>query len=201
MKTAYTTHLRILWGAKDANALLPVPPDAQLELFRARFSSSTDVMKTARSPCLLIQKSLVSISREYRNQNLGGRKNAIEYLEDDLLDYMQTYCARYGLRMWAPDLTESAYSIYNSACRLIAISTFKHALALDSYSFTGIDCTVAANTELLIRIYDHFIHYKQLRLRRQESRSPGRLLRAANLNTIYRRRNALRPILILAASP
>jgi len=139
----------------------------------------------------MIDKGLVRISRNYRSQNIGGRKNATEFLEEDVLEYMQTYCAKYGLYVWSPNLSESPYSIYNSACRLVAITTFKHALGMDSYAFIGVDTTAATDMEVLIRIYDHFIHHLQPRLRGKEKRNPGSVRRSARLNTIYRRRNSV----------
>lgn len=104
---------------------------------------------------------------------------------------MQTYCAKYGLYVWSPNLSESPYSIYNSACRLVALTTFRHALSMDAYAFTGVDTTAAADMEILIRIYDHFVHHLQPRLRSKESRNPGSVMRSARLNTIYRRRNSV----------
>lgn len=144
-----------------------------------------------RSPRLIIDKSLVRKSRDYRSQNIGGRRNATEFLEEDILEYMQTYCAKYGLYVWSPNLSESPYSLYNSACRLAAITTFKHALSMDSYAFTGVDATAATDMEVLIRIYDHFIHHLQPRLRDKGKRKPGSVQDTARLNTIYRRRNSV----------
>ncbi|KAK9893166.1 hypothetical protein P389DRAFT_191778 [Cystobasidium minutum MCA 4210] len=156
VKTAFTTHLRILWGAQNANAILPHPPAAQLQAFRTRFTSSNEIAAAFRSPRLIIDKSLVRDIRDYSSQNLGGRKTATESLEEDILDYMQTYCAEYGLYVWSLKLSESPYTIYNSACRLVAVTTFKHALSMDSYAFVEVDTTAATDIEVLIRIHDHF---------------------------------------------
>jgi hypothetical protein len=73
----------------------------------------------------------------------------------------------------------------------VAIATFKHALSTDAYSFTGVDTAAATDMDILIRIYDHFVHHLQLRLRSKDMRNPGSVLRSARLNTIYRRRNTV----------
>lgn len=109
--------------------------------------------------------------RDYSSQNLGGRKTATESLEEDILDYMQTYCAEYGLYVWSLKLSESPYTIYNSACRLVAVTTFKHALSMDSYAFVEVDTTAATDIEVLIRIHDHFVHHLQPRMRGKENRN------------------------------
>jgi hypothetical protein len=85
-------------------------------------------------PRLLIDESLVLTSCDYRSQNSRGSKKATEFLEDNTLGHMQTFCANYGLYGWSPKLSESPYSKNNSACRLGAITTFKHALSVDSYA-------------------------------------------------------------------
>jgi hypothetical protein len=46
---AFTTHLRILWGAQDANAILDSPPDGQIQAFQSRFTNSKEVA-AATSP-------------------------------------------------------------------------------------------------------------------------------------------------------
>ena len=99
---------------------------------------------------------------------------------------MQTFCAKYGLYGWSPNLSESPYSKHNSACRLGAITTFKHALNTYSYALVEVDTTTAIDMEVLIRICDHFIHHVQPRLRGKEKRNPGSVLRSARLKTIYR---------------
>lgn len=141
---------------------------------------------------LTTDKGLVRISRHYRSQNIGERKNATEYLEEDVLQYMQTYCAKYGLYVWSPNVSESPYSIYNSACRLVAITTFKHALSMDTYAFIGVDTTAATDDmEVITRIYDHVIHHLQPRLCDRENRDPGNVQKSAGLNTMYQRRNSV----------
>ena len=102
-----------------------------------------------------------------------------------------TACALLRNLQYDGHLSESPYSVYNSACRLVAIATFKHALSTDSYSFTGVDPAAATDMDILIRIYDHFVHHVQLRLRSIDMRKPGSVLRSARLNTIYRRRNTV----------
>ena len=71
-----------------------------------------------------------------------------------------------------PDLSESPYSSYKSACRLVAITTFKHALGMDSYAFVAVDTTAVNETEVVIRIYNHFMHHLQRSLRAKENLNP-----------------------------
>ncbi|KAK9893243.1 hypothetical protein P389DRAFT_182292 [Cystobasidium minutum MCA 4210] len=87
-QTAFNTHLRILRGAQDANAILPPPPETKKPKFK----------------------------RE---------RKTTEYLEENILGHTQTFCAKYGLYGWSPNLFESPHSKYNSACRLGGITTFK----------------------------------------------------------------------------
>lgn len=91
-----------------------------------------------------------------------------------------------------PDLSESPYSSYKSACRLVAITTFKHALGMDSYAFVAVDTTAVNETEVVIRIYNHFMHHLQRSLRAKENLNPWSVKKkTARLNTIYRRQRSV----------
>ena len=90
-----------------------------------------------------------------------------------MLIFIQTYLSRSGLNCWCPDLRQSAYSLYNSACRIIAIDTFKQALVSHTYLALAPNTSYASNMDVLVKLYDHFVfHYMRLRYRR-DGRTPG----------------------------
>jgi len=73
----------------------------------------------------LINSSLVCIGTSI---SLATRKkitNDIKLVEKFVLEYIHSCIAKFGLVCWCPNFNQTAYSVYNSACCLIALNTFK----------------------------------------------------------------------------
>ncbi len=109
-------------------------------------------------------------------------------IEEHMLGYIQACLSRFGMQHWCPDLCQSAYSLYNSACRIIAIDTFKQALISHTYIHISLNTIYASNMDILIKLYDHFVfHYLLVRYRR-EARQPGSVQKELQSNPMYQGR-------------
>lgn len=167
-------HLRILWSLLDAKAIPLNPPSELLADFHRRFSDSNEnhlfVIQAAGPE--LIPRHLIQVGTSM-SSSTGRIAEQARSVEQHMLSYIQLCLSRFGLRCWCPDLRQSAYSLYNAACRIIALDTFKQALVSHAYLALAPNTIYASNTDVLVKLYDHFVyHYMRLRYRR-EGRVPG----------------------------
>ncbi|KJA19181.1 hypothetical protein HYPSUDRAFT_143997, partial [Hypholoma sublateritium FD-334 SS-4] len=174
VQKAMSLHLRILWSLLDAKAIPLNPPSDLLSDFNNRFSDSNEsqlfVIQTAGPE--LIPKHLIQIGTSMSAAQ-GRIAEQARSVEEHMLSYIQSCLSQFGLRCWCPDLRQSAYSLYNAACRIVAIDTFKQALVSHAYLALAPNTAYASNTGVLVKLYDHFVfHFMRLRYRR-EGRTPG----------------------------
>jgi hypothetical protein len=96
--------------------------------------------------------------------------------------------ARFGLTCWCPDLRQTPYALYNAACRIIALDTFKQALVSHTYAHLKPNTTYAKDMGLLICLYDHVVHHYMYLRYKQDSRNPGSVEAADKASPQYRGR-------------
>lgn len=108
-------HLQISWGLIDAKQVPGDPPVEILNVFRKRFSTEKQLYE-AQDGAVLIPPSLVKIgSATMKSRGMIPRQ--ILMVEEHIPKYIQACLAKFGLICWCPDLQQSAYSLYNCACR------------------------------------------------------------------------------------
>ena len=186
-QTAISLHIRILWKLLDAKAVPQDPPAELLRLFSAHFSSEAELFVSRDTGPELIPRHLVLVGTAMSTAK-GRIAAQARLVEEHMLDYIQACLSRFGLQRWCPDLRQSAYSLYNSACRIIAIDTFKQALISHAYIHLSPNILYASNMDILIKLYDHFVfHYLLLRYRR-EGRQPGSVRKELQSNPQYQGR-------------
>ena len=152
-------HIRILWALLDAKAVPQDPSAELLRLFSAWFSNEADLFSTRDSGPELIPRHLILVGTAMSAAK-GRIAGQARLIEEHMLGYIQACLSRFGMQRWCPDLRQSAYSLYNSACRIIAIDTFKQALISHTYIHISPNTIYASNMDILIKFYDHFIfHY------------------------------------------
>lgn len=166
-------HIRLLWGQLDAKDIAEDPPATVVTEF-GRHCSTEEQLYQFRSPQSrqIIDPTLVKIGTS--DIIKGGRlANAIRLVEEHLIHYIQAYLSRFGLLRWCPDLRQSPYSLYNSACRIVAIDTFKQAIVSHAYDHYKPKRCYIDDMELLIKIYDHLVHHFHFSRYQREVRKPG----------------------------
>lgn len=185
-------HLRILWALLDAKEVPQDPPPQLIDAFSARFSTESQLFNVRTSGPELIPRHLVQIGTAM--SAVQGSRIAVQaqLVEQHMLTYIQGCLSRFGLDRWCPDLRESAYSLYNSACRIVALDTFKQALVSHAYLHLGPNAAYATDMPTFMKMYDHFVfHYMRLRYQ-NETRQPGRVREQLQANPLYQARIRVR---------
>lgn len=180
-------HLRMLWALLDAKEIPQDPPAQLLNGFFSRFPTEAELLASRDSGPELIPLHLVRVGTAMSAAQ-GHIANQARLVEEHMLRYIQACLSRFGLDRWCPDLRQSAYSVYNSACRIIALDTFKQALVSHAYIHLNPNTAYATDMTLLIRFYDHFVfHFIFLRYRK-DSRSPGSVMQELQMTPQYQGR-------------
>ncbi|KAJ3569004.1 hypothetical protein NP233_g5339 [Leucocoprinus birnbaumii] len=175
IKRALELHIRILWGMIDANAVPPTPQPSHVAAFKAHFSESatdTDLQRACNGE-QLIESNLVEIGSLISPATQKQIASAVKNVEEFILRFVQTFISRFGLIRWCPDFDQSPYSLYNSACRLIALNTFNQAVVSHAYDSLRPNTKYLTNTDMLIKLYDHFVHHRMYEVFKRELRVPG----------------------------
>ena len=158
------------------------PSDQILATFASCFSTEASLYECREGP-MHIAPTLVQIRSLVSITDHGQIATQILLVEEHILEYMQACLARFGLMLWCPDLHQTPYALYNVACRVIALDTFKQALVSHTYAHLKLNMTYAWEMEWLIHLYDH--HYMYLQYQR-DSRNPGCVTAADKASPRYR---------------
>lgn len=146
-------------------------------------------MLAARDGPNLVTPHLIEIAGSERN---SARKGTIAHqaaqVDKTALSFMAAFGARFGFRTWAPDLQSTPYSLYNSACRIVAIFSFQQAMLAHAYAFLGPVFKYVQDMGLMIKLYDHFVFFIQLRRFLKNSDDPGIVAIRESRKNNYQRR-------------
>ncbi|KAF6759724.1 hypothetical protein DFP72DRAFT_806084, partial [Ephemerocybe angulata] len=195
VQMAFNLHIRILWNLMDSSAIPFDPNPAILEEFARQFATEADLPNlTERQARPLVNPELVQIALPPLADIKDGKKISVAYSKVDtgILQNIKGSMARFGLVSWSPDLRQNAHSMYNSACRNIAINTFQHALGVRAYSTAfEINHRFTNENELLVKIYNNFVHHYMASRYRREVKNPGSVARVDKKGPEYKRRETL----------
>ena len=190
-------HIRILWSLRNAKEVPGNPPEELLAMFASRFSTEQEVLD-ARNGNALVGPSLVQVGTSIPLNDKSRSAKQIRQVEEHILEYLQGCIAKFGLVRWAPDLRQSAYSLYNSACRIIALDTFKQAIISHAYDFLRPNPVYLRDMDLLMKVYDHIVHFYLLVRYTRECMAPGTVRAKDDANPTYRNRQRVRDKLYLS---
>jgi hypothetical protein len=190
---ALRLQIRIMWNMISRRALPSIPPEDMLVAFGSRFTSTTQLW-TARTDRASIQSpASVRLVHAISYTNPGTYARDAALVEESVLSLIGAICARYGITEWAPDLRDTAYSIYNSACRIIFLESFKQALIARGFDFLNANPAHARETLMIMRCYDHFVHFIQFVRFRRDQANPGCVISAEEDKVDRERRRRVRP--------
>ena len=148
--------MRLLWGIIDPKQPPTIPPDDILLTFSSRFVDETSLME-ARDGRPLISPTLVRVRTSITDGSYIASQ--LRQIEEHILDYIQSSLARFGLVIWCPDLRQTPYALYNAACRVIALDTFKQAPISHAHVHLAPIISYVKDMTLLVKMYDHFVHH------------------------------------------
>ncbi|MBW0462098.1 hypothetical protein O181_001813 [Austropuccinia psidii MF-1] len=192
-KEALYVHIKLLWGMLTP-AAMPTAPDKQLlKEFYQRFSSVEEVQSVAQNSqgVKLINEAQVQTLRDARSGKRKVGKNIIN-MQDFYITYVHAMLAKLGIRIWAPDLEEAPDSLYNEACRIVALMTFRQIACSGAYQYMRANFTYCNDLGLLRNAYDHYVHYVLAEKYRREGREKGWNERDVERKVVQRARQRLR---------
>ncbi|MBW0514326.1 hypothetical protein O181_054041 [Austropuccinia psidii MF-1] len=192
-KKAFCEHIKLLWGLIYQNSV-PMSPDyTMLKEFNTRFSFLSDIMTQSENPNTLPLVPLEEILT-LRNTPPGKKKigNAIIHMTDFLIKYVVTSLARLGIRRWAPDLNEASDTLYNEACRVSALQTFRQIAISGAYEYMNINLVYLENIQLLTNVYNHFVHWYMAQRFKKEAKEAGKHAKDQERRAVLRYRLRLK---------
>jgi len=177
-------------NAKD----IPEDPHPEvLNIFSSHVSTQEQLFSFRESRAShLISPTLVKIGTAASVTKTGKIANQIRNVEEHMINYIHSYLARFGLVRWCPDLRQSAYSLYNSACRIVALDTFVQALVADTYAHVSPNRQLAKDLIVLAKIYDHIVHHRHFLRYQRNSRNPGCVKASDEASPTYQNRRRVR---------
>ncbi|KAG7090745.1 hypothetical protein E1B28_009835 [Marasmius oreades] len=184
--------VRILWGLLSAGQVPELPTQEALQQFQSQFSSETDVQlaRTGRSPSIINPK-LVSL-KSRAELVVGRRKNTIGVhattIPESLLEHVRIMLSKYGIEQWRVNLPSTPYSLYNKACKYVALDSFSEALVAGVFNHMKCPSELIANRELHQMFYNHVVFHYFYGLWMSEGNKPGSVAKAQELNTVYQNR-------------
>jgi hypothetical protein len=179
-------HICILWGLLDPKDIPGDPPADVIKQFSLHCSSE-EQLYSFRNPrsCELISPTLIKLGTSASVTKHGKLATQVCLVEEHMIQCIQSYLAQFGLLRWWPDLRQSAYSLFNSACRIVAIDTFKQALVVHTYAHVQPNKFYVNDVSLLVKLYDHIVHHYHFMHYQWESRNPGCVKAADDANPTY----------------
>ncbi|EGG03570.1 uncharacterized protein MELLADRAFT_89943 [Melampsora larici-populina 98AG31] len=174
-KDALFLHIKIMWGLFKANDV-PAPIDPSLlKAFYARFSKTEQIEAALLDPAsadVVAQNNILTLKSLRGGDGKIGRGMA--NLDEMYILYIHGILAKVGIRVWGPDLNEAADSLYNSACRLTALNTFRQLMATGAYNYMNVNPDHVNSMSRFISAYNHYVHYWMASKFKSELKPPGR---------------------------
>lgn len=180
-----------MWNLHHVNDVPSIPPSSVLEAFARRFSSS-EALWPARSSENHAQDALnINVARLHpleRDERNSTLKKDLRPVEDLYCRVIRQLCSRHGLTIWCPDLREDAYSLWNTACRIAFYDSFCAVTVAGAWGHLGPNVQYLNDTDVIIQIYDHYVHHHQRRRFLMEAKAPGSINAAESRKSQYSRR-------------
>ena len=186
-------HINFLVGRDNYDEALPVPPPEVITGFNTRLrnrgvSSREHLFGLMNQP---VSEQSISEARQARVRGVRtGNKisNNIANMDELTFHHVDVALAKMQVKRFAPDvMNENATGNYNTAHRIIAITTFQTLAIMGTYAKLSINHDWVANTHFLVRVYDNYIHYYLMQRTRAEQKTPGILKSRNKQDTRWKR--------------
>ncbi|EGG06972.1 uncharacterized protein MELLADRAFT_86185 [Melampsora larici-populina 98AG31] len=191
-KEALYIHIKMMWGLFKKNDVPPPPNPALLKEFYLRFSNSDEIDHAIKNPTsadVVAQGSIMTLRSAKEGQIKLGR--GLANISNMQLLYIHGVLARVGIRIWAPDLNDAYDSLYNNACRMVALDTFRQLLSCGSYNYMNANMKHVNSMSDMIAAYNHYVHFLKAGEFRAESKTPGRKAQLSSRKTIQKNRERI----------
>ncbi|KAJ7620645.1 hypothetical protein DFH06DRAFT_942862, partial [Mycena polygramma] len=183
-KETIQNHIRFIWGCLTSGKAPRSAFPEDVSIFNMRFNGLTvaELRRTGQLGRPIISPTDVGLDVKEAIRSKSKIISAFYKVEESAILHVRTYLARLGLRSWAPDFTQSPYSMYNTTMRMCAIDTFRFLVAGTHYDFLRPNTSFLNDFGLLTGMYDHFVHHYMCEKWKTEIRAPGGNETAAERN-------------------
>ncbi|MBW0482746.1 hypothetical protein O181_022461 [Austropuccinia psidii MF-1] len=191
-KNAFYAHIRIIWGLIYEKSVPIAPDPALLKEFNNCFDDVDEIQQVTNSStavALIPQADVIKLRGTKPGRKKVGR--AIINFQEFFILYTKALLAKLGIRQWAPSLDEPIDTLYNEACRISAIKTFRQVSVSGAYQFMNINLRFLNNLMLLEATYNHFVHYLQAKIYKREMNASGSYLKDLEKGAISKNRQRL----------
>ncbi|KAG7093220.1 hypothetical protein E1B28_006906 [Marasmius oreades] len=182
--------VRILWGLLTVDQCPTIPLPADLDVFDSRFSTKREV-EQARSSAPLIDPRLVSLTSRVE-LIARRRKNSTSVhattIPETNFDHMRVLLSQFGLKHWRVHLASTPDSLYNKACELIVLDSFRQAILSGAFKHMDYPSKLASSRDLHQRLYYHVVFHYFYGIWTSEQSSPGRNRTRNETNAIIKNR-------------
>ncbi|MBW0556800.1 hypothetical protein O181_096515 [Austropuccinia psidii MF-1] len=157
----------------EKEAVPTSPHPEQLSIFSQRFSNSEQVESAITNDVpALVPLDTIKTLRGLQGQRTKVGKNFLN-LSDFMIRYVQVSLSKLGIIRWAPNIDEQPDSLYNEACRISALKTFRQLVIGGAYVFMNIRMGYVNDLDLLTKTYDHYVHFYMAGIYRKEVNEKG----------------------------
>ncbi|MBW0583445.1 hypothetical protein O181_123160 [Austropuccinia psidii MF-1] len=194
-KNTFSIHIKSLWGLVYQDSIPMVPEYSQLKEFNTRFEFAEDIVQTIHNPStipLVPENEIIT----FRGVKPGKKKIArgIINLTDFFIKYVLALLAKVGIRRWAPDLNASSDTLYNEACQISAIQTFRQLAAGGAFEYMNINLRFLEDLQLLEATYNHIVYFTLAKRYQKELKEKGKYSKDQERQAILRARLRLKEL-------
>lgn len=145
-----------------------------------------DIVKNSSALALVAQEEIETL-RNAKDRKIKIGRSFVR-LKEVHVGGVHATLARLALRKWGPNLNEAIDSLLNSACRMTAIEAFRQLFSADAFDKANIDGSFLTNFPLLVRTYDHYVHFVVASRFKAEQENKGKFKRDAERKNIQKNR-------------
>ncbi|KAA1137529.1 hypothetical protein PGTUg99_011743 [Puccinia graminis f. sp. tritici] len=192
-KDALFLHIRMLWGLFEQNSVpAKVNPDLAQE-FHARFQTSDQIEQAVNhpeSPQVISQEDILSLRQGRAGRFKLGR--GLANIDEMQILYVHAVFSKVGIRVWGPNLEESHDSLFNSACRITALNTFRQLASSGAYQYMNINHSCLNELSFLVNAYNHYVHFVMEACYKKEMKEIGKHAKDEKKKAVQKNRERLR---------
>ncbi|MBW0520379.1 hypothetical protein O181_060094 [Austropuccinia psidii MF-1] len=155
---------------------VPIAPDnSLLKEFSNCFKSPEEIQKMAKSETsilLIPQDQVLTLKGVQPGRKKVGK--GIIFIKDFFISYIQALLSKLGIRRWAPNLEDASNTLYNKACCISAIQSFRQAAIGGAYEHMNVNLRYLNEIPLLHSTYNHYVHYYMTERFKKEAKESGK---------------------------
>ncbi|MBW0498864.1 hypothetical protein O181_038579 [Austropuccinia psidii MF-1] len=136
VKDLFYLHIKALWDLKEQDAIPEPPTQEELVNFYRKFSNAQQIETAVQNSGGVLELESEDDLQKYAKAQLEtvtlgrGMKN----LSQLYIDYVGGMLTRIGFTHWRPNLTRNCDDLYNVACPITAIVSFKQLVVGGAYN-------------------------------------------------------------------